>query len=173
MYGGAAVAYAELKITLLERIENGYILAFAAGGATLDGAVKAITTLDPWQRSWIPEERVWWIADEAITLLARRLPAVAESLEQLRRRPDTIADHIAAAYAAAYSSTWRAIYIPAEVKAAYGNLGLPPGAPEESVVAAKRTLARRHHPDAGGDHTAMVAVNTATDTVMTWLKRQG
>jgi len=39
------------------------------------------------------------------------------------------------------------------------------------VAAARRALARRAHPDAGGRHESMVAINAATDLVLSWLNR--
>jgi hypothetical protein len=45
---------------------------------------------------------------------------------------------------------------------AYRTLGLEPGAPWDDLRAAHRSLAKTLHPDrAGGDHRAMVSVNTA------------
>jgi hypothetical protein len=39
---------------------------------------------------------------------------------------------------------------------------------DELVTAGFRVLARRHHPDTGGDHRAMTLVNTAAE----WLRQQ-
>ena len=45
----------------------------------------------------------------------------------------------------------------------YEVLGVPEGAPVEELAAARRRLAREVHPDRGGDHAAMQAVNAAYD----------
>ena len=47
----------------------------------------------------------------------------------------------------------------------YDVLWLRPGAPPELVKAAYRALAQLHHPDRGGDHEAMVAINRAFDAL--------
>ena len=49
--------------------------------------------------------------------------------------------------------------------AAYAALWLRPGAPLPVVKAAYRSLAARHHPDAGGDDRAMRRLNDAYDTI--------
>jgi len=160
-----------VAITLFEAVEGGYLLAFEASGDALNMAYHAIIWLDPWQRHWIYEERAWWIADDAITLLARRLPVVGEALASWRLRPIEPLEFLE-------GESWsarrrRIIHIPADVAAAYRRLGLAPGSPADAVKAARRALARREHPDAGGRHDAMVAINAATDTVLTWLSRRG
>lgn len=169
------MAHLEMKITLFEPVEDGYLFAFVAGSVSLAAAIRAIVALDPWQRRWLPAERAWWIADDAITLLARRLPALAELLcqwhEQSQRPPD-IAAAVAAAESASKPSPRRmVVYVPPAVAAAYRHLELAPGAPAEQVAVARRILARRHHPDTGGAHASMVAVNMAADTVLRWLQQ--
>lgn len=162
------MATAPFSLTLFEEVEDGYLLAFSASGSMLAAALRAIIRLDPWQRRWVPSERAWWISQEAITLLARRLPLVGDALDEWRRRPDDLSDYIS-------GGVWntrprRIIIMPAAVTDAYRRLGLRPGASENDVIAARRGLARAHHPDTGGDHRTMVAINTATDTVMSWLE---
>ncbi len=48
-----------------------------------------------------------------------------------------------------------------DIARAYAALHLLPTAPPEVVQAAHRALVKLHHPDAGGDHAAAVAVNQA------------
>ncbi len=50
-------------------------------------------------------------------------------------------------------------------EAALVVLHLRPSAPPELVDAAYRTLARLNHPDRGGDHDAMLALNQAYDAI--------
>ncbi|HYN33215.1 MAG TPA: J domain-containing protein [Ilumatobacteraceae bacterium] len=45
-------------------------------------------------------------------------------------------------------------------------LGLGPDATSQDVRAARRELAKRHHPDRGGDPAAMQAVNEAADAAL-------
>lgn len=47
----------------------------------------------------------------------------------------------------------------------YAALYLMPGAPPEVVRAVYRTLARLHHPDAGGDTRAMQEINAAYEAL--------
>jgi hypothetical protein len=170
----------DVRITLFEAVEDGYLLAFAAGESVFSAAMKAVVALDPWQRRWLPAERAWWIADDAISLLARRLPAVAEALDRWRAQPfdfaayvADLAERLAGGSGASSRRLRRPIYLPADVAIAYGKLRLAPGASAEEVRAARRSLARAHHPDAGGAHDAMVAINAAADTALRWLQRTG
>lgn len=161
----------DVVVTRFEGVEDGYLVTFAASRTVLNAALHAIVALDPWQRRWIQQEQAWWIADNAITLLARRLPAVGAALAAWQARPIDILESLGA-YGWA-TARRRSVYVPREVAAAYGRLGLEPGAPAVEVAAARRTLARRAHPDAGGRHESMVAINAATDLVLTWLNRHG
>jgi len=49
---------------------------------------------------------------------------------------------------------------------AYRTLYLVEGAPAELVEAARRVLAKRYHPDAGGTDGAMAAINAAADLLL-------
>jgi len=49
--------------------------------------------------------------------------------------------------------------------AAYAALMLQPGAPPELVQAAYRVLAKKYHPDAGGDHATATLINNAVATI--------
>ncbi len=49
---------------------------------------------------------------------------------------------------------------------AYQVLYLAPGAPAELVEAARRVLAKRAHPDIGGDEETMRAINAAADLLL-------
>ncbi len=150
-------------VTGFEAFGEGYLIAFAGSRRALSEAARVVRGLDPWQRSRVAQGRAWWIAEDAISLLARRIPAVAEAFARWRERP------IGAVYGT--GDLWRSLVLPGEVAAAYRALGLPPGAPAEAVKTARRRLARRHHPDAGGEHATMAAVNAAADTLAAWLAR--
>ncbi len=55
---------------------------------------------------------------------------------------------------------------PPQLASAYQALYLAPGAPVELVEAARRVLARRYHPDAGGSDDAMKQINAAADLLL-------
>lgn len=169
---------ATAPLTVFAPVEDGYIVGFASDGRPIGQVLRAIAELDPWQRARLSHERCWWVSDDAITRLAKHLPDVADALEQWRRfavgGPSTSAFTYGSGAAGSFydagpATSWR--YVPADVAAAYLRLGLAPGTPRDRVVAQRRTLARANHPDVGGDHTAMVAINAATDTVLAWLDR--
>jgi hypothetical protein len=155
----------EVEVTGFEAFGDGYLIAFAGPYRALYEAARAVRMLDPWQRCRVAGGRAWWIGADAISLLARRLPAVADAFERWRARP------AGARIDAGMEDLWRSLMLPSEVAAAYARLGLPPGASSADVKAARRRLARSHHPDAGGEHAAMAAVNAAADTVAAWLAR--
>jgi len=52
------------------------------------------------------------------------------------------------------------------LETAYLTLHLQPGAPVLLIEAARRTLARLHHPDAGGDTATMQRINAAADLLL-------
>ncbi len=162
------MAYNRANISIFEAVEDGFLLAFDTSGAIPLATLRAIIALDPWQRCWLREVRGWWIADDAIAQLARKAPEVREALARWRERA---ASETASAATADWLRRARAALMPPTVFAAYVTLGLAPGAPEEAVVAARRTLARRAHPDVGGRHASMVAINLAADTVLDWLRQ--
>ncbi len=55
---------------------------------------------------------------------------------------------------------------------AYRVLYLVEGAPPELVEAARRVLAKRYHPDAGGSDDAMKQINAAADLVLATTQRE-
>jgi hypothetical protein len=164
-----------LRIRMFKPVADGYLLAFAVEGAGRETtaaekeAALAISALNPWQRRWLLQENAWWVADDAITLLARRLPVLADLLQTWLRRPPELDG---SSWSNLRDSTMYSVsLIPPAVAEAYGQLGLQPGAPAGQVLAARRQLARRHHPDRGGELARMTAINSATDIVTGWLRR--
>ncbi len=169
------MAESGLRILMFKAVADGYLLTFASNGPRNHGVAaekevaEAIAALNPWQRRWVAGERAWWIADDAITLLAKRVPALSEVLEEwLRRVPDARSYYSTSEFSGAAATSW----FPPTVVAAYNKLGLPLGAAVEQVLATRRQLARRHHPDRGGQLASMRAINSATDTVLDWLRRR-
>lgn len=164
--------FASPTVTLFEPLEEGFLVAFDTDPRATREAASAIASLDPWQRFWIPEEHAWWIADDAISRVARRVPALAEALAAWHQRPIDVADYAGAGGRWKAWSRVRQRYMPPKVRNACTRLGVPPDTTAEQVQMARRTLARRHHPDAGGAGTAMAEVNAAADIVLDWLKRE-
>lgn len=152
-----------IEVTGFAAWGEGYLIAFAGSRRALYEAARLVRGLDPWQRCRVAEGRAWWIAEDAISLLARRLLVVGVAFERWRERPFGADDGL--------GDLRRSLTLPGEVAAAYARLGLPAGASREAVKAARRRLARAHHPDAGGAHEQMAAVNAAADTVAAWLAR--
>ena len=161
----------DLRVLLFEAVEDGFLVGFADGGGVYSPARRAIGELDPWQRYWFAEERVWWISQDAISRLARRIPSLAEALGEWHQRTPSINDTVNNFYANIRPQAQRRVFIPPEIAAAYRTLKLQPGAPAEDVATARRTLARQYHPDAGGGHAMMVAINLAADTILRWLRQ--
>ncbi len=172
--GGLHLPYANPAIvTLFEPLEEGFLVAFGPERGAGGDAHQAIASLDPWQRFWIPEEHAWWIADDAISRLARSVPSLAEALAAWHQRPIHIADF---ASTSERWKTWTRLrrgFMPPQVRAACARLGLGQDVTPPQVRAARRRLARDFHPDAGGAHEAMARINADVDTVLDWLKQQG
>ena len=166
---GHVLRTSEFRVLLFEAVEDGFLIAFAGGESIFGPAMRAIVGLDPWQRRWIAEERIWWVSQDAISRLARRIPPVAEALEQWHQRSPRIEDDVTSFYASIRPRTYRRVFIPRDIESAYHVLNLPPGAPAADVTVARRTLARQYHPDAGGGHAMMVSINLAADSILRWL----
>lgn len=159
----------ELRVLLFEAVEDGFLVAFAGNEHMFFPAIRVVAGLDPWQRRWIAEERIWWISQDAISRVARSIPALAEALDQWHQRTPSIQDDVTSFYASIRPRAQRRIFIPRDIEAAYRVLNLSPGACAEDVTAARRSLARQYHPDAGGGHAMMVSINLAADSILRWL----
>jgi hypothetical protein len=163
--------YASPTVTLFEPLDEGFLVAFGSERSGGGEAAKAVAALDPWQRFWIPEERAWWIADDAISRVARRVPALAEVLAAWHQRPINIADY---ATLGSRWKTWthlRQRFMPPRVREACARLSLSGDVTPALVQGARRRLARNFHPDAGGANDEMAQINAAADTVMEWLSQ--
>ena len=125
-----------------------------------DGAVTLTFPFDGWlvdalkaeipghARTYAPDTRAWTIA-----------PAYAGIAIRLMYQAFTDVEVIDAAAGPGFDRGGD----PRE--AALVVLHLRPSAPPELVDAAYRTLARLNHPDRGGDHDAMLALNQAYDAI--------
>jgi hypothetical protein len=63
--------------------------------------------------------------------------------------------------------------IPPAVATAFASLFVTPNAPLSVIQAAYRALAKEAHPDTGGSHDRMKAINAAFDLASKWAKQQG
>jgi len=101
--------------------------------------------IPPSARNWYPDERVWRVSDSHLAEVRdwcfRWFKADELLIEEERPRPPRPA--------------------PAPVADPYSVLHLLPTAPPELVKAAYRVMSQLCHPDAGGDHAAMVRINLA------------
>jgi hypothetical protein len=62
---------------------------------------------------------------------------------------------------------------PDDVRRALELLELDENASSESITVRRREMAIRNHPDRGGTHEAMAAVNRAADLLLWWRRRGG
>ena len=62
---------------------------------------------------------------------------------------------------------------PDDVRRALELLELDENASSESIAVRRREMAIRNHPDRGGTHEAMAAVNRAADLLLRWRRRGG
>jgi hypothetical protein len=159
-----------VRITRWEPTALGYLLAFVATDTEEFYAAKEIVkNLSPWSRRYHADIRAWWVSEESASLLIR-------NFEPLRRYLGSTGQHQQHQETrdggATRNQATRPPQVPAEVAQAFAALHLAPTAPPELLAAARRVLARLHHPDAGGDHQAMIAVNNAADTCEAWLDKQ-
>lgn len=164
---------AGIRVTRFEPLGDGesYLLGFAAATRpAFTAAVSALRSLPPWQRAWIPEEGIWWISVDALTLLARSIPELKPHIEYMAHRPPDIAEAMGA-YVRPSLRRSRISLVPPGVRAAFHVLALPPDAPASAVRAAFRHLAKTTHPDVGGTQTAMVALHAAYTTALAWAER--
>lgn len=140
----------------------GYELRFGCGDTeTFLGLVGSLKSRIDWHdRRFDPAERVWYVDEDAgrdlwdwivahVGVDQRRFVGVdPAALRGEDRRARTAAPPPPPPPGRAAGSP-------------YDVLMLRPGAPPELVKAAYRILAQLHHPDRGGDHEAMVALNRA------------
>ncbi len=131
----------------IERRWDGSVRLTFPYAAELVDALKA--TVPGYARAYDPVTRAWTVA-----------PAYAHAASQLMHDvfPDVeTVDHTAAGPRFDRGGDPR--------EAALVVLHLLPTAPPELVTAAHRCLAKLHHPDRGGDHDAMLALNRALEVL--------
>lgn len=118
-------------------------------------ALAAIKRLPYDEREYLPESKAWLISDHGMERIGRLFENLDEFMD-LDEPPEP---------------SPRGARIPHAIAQAFAALHLATTAPLEVVQASYRALSKNHHPDHGGDHRSMVAINNAYDAVLTWLRR--
>lgn len=138
---------------------GGVIVRFRGDRADFEQVVWRIKTLSTHERQWIPEafERRggWWLSQRAF----EKLGPLFRNYRQVRARLEV------------EGKPAQAPAIPPEVDHAFQVLHLRTTAPPWVVQAVYRVLAKRAHPDAGGSHEAMKAVNLAYEQALAWAEQ--
>jgi hypothetical protein len=146
----------------LEDESEGYLFSFAAATpADFMEALRAVRALPPWQRVWMPMAQVWWIHEDALSMLARRLPELHDRIRQ-------VAHDRVLRIAQPYTFQWAWQFAPRDVRDAFTALSLRCDASPDEVKTAYRALAKKTHPDRGGSHGAMLALNAAYACALDW-----
>jgi hypothetical protein len=141
---------------------EGYLLAFAAASpADFMEALRAVRALPPWQRVWMPMAQVWWIHEDGLSMLARRLPGLRDRIHQE-------AHERAFRIISPHTFQWAWQLAPRHVRDAFTALALRCDASPDDVKTAYRARAKKVHPDTGGSHAAMLALNTAYACALDW-----
>src|SRR5579884_1844346 len=146
----------------LEDESEGYLLSFAAASPVdFAEALHAVRSLPPWQRVWLPMAQVWWVHEDGLSMLARRIPDLwARIRQEVQERPTRLSTP--------QTVQWAWQLAPRHVRDAFTALALRCDASPEEVKAAYRAHAKRVHPDKGGSHAAMLALNAAYGCALDW-----
>jgi len=132
--------------------EAGPRLLVRWGGAGFDELKADFRRRFPRHREavYLPEQKAWSLPREHMRGLEAWLALWFDQEAVAWERP---ARRQAPAQALALASSYQVLY-------------LVEGAPAELVEAARRVLAKRYHPDAGGDEETMRAINAAADLLL-------
>jgi hypothetical protein len=171
----------QAEIETLERTAGGWWLRFcAAPDIMLAVKARVNATLHPLERFWdrnaLGGRGAWFVQEEALEKIAplfsnyagarwmaeqavreRREVAARMREESRYRRAEKERQHHQAAW-------WRMVTqarMPTDAEASFTLLGLPATASVGRIRAAYHRLALQCHPDRGGSHRAMVALNRA------------
>jgi hypothetical protein len=123
----------------------------------------ALMTLPTRCRRWNPKEKAWWLNEEGLRQLAKRVYCVGYALAGWDK---SFAD-VSAGRAKEQAEHMR-FTLPKTSAEAFAALGLHVGAPMPQVLHARRFLARSEHPDVGGTTRAMQRLNVAVDLCDCW-----
>jgi hypothetical protein len=157
-----------LRIVLweMDARSEGYFFRFTCADTDhFHSVVALVRGLPLWTREYNRDQKCWWISDEVVSELARKVPELAAHLglphggQQQEQQQGEQKQPIP--------------LVPAKVAAAFQELTLTDRAPDELVAAARKVYACLLHSDrAGGDHALMVAKNNAADIIEGWRKAQ-
>jgi DnaJ-domain-containing protein 1 len=167
--------------------------------AKIVDAVKALPLL---HRRWEPRNprgRCWRISGEGMRLLAATNPLLQTLMnsarqdqaerererarqqqrerEEARRRAEEDRRRWHEQFRASgdpfgYTSHTNSNSVPANISQALAALYVTPQAPLSVIKAAYKALAVEHHPDHGGNHDRMKAINVAYDLITKWKNSQ-
>jgi len=144
---------------------EGYFLAFAAATPEVfSEAHRLVRSLPMWQRAWLPMAQVWWVHEDGLSYLARRIPDLQMRLWQVAHDRTRMAGS-----PGARRLVWT--LAPRHVRDAFAALSLRCDADADEVKAAYRARAKKTHPDMGGSHAAMLALNAAYKCAFEWAVR--
>jgi hypothetical protein len=136
-------------ISRLEHASTGYLFAWRADSPDeWQRMLAAVRNLPRGTRRYHEDVKAWWIAGDV-------RGDIIDIIERLNQSGNT---------------GIRAI-IPPDVAQAFHTLHVAMDAPQEVITAAYRVLSKRYHPDTGGSHASMVALNAAYDKALSWAKK--
>jgi DnaJ-like protein len=141
-------------ITVKDQFDGTYTVRLR-GGDDFDSIIESLKAIIPaFARSYDPDLRCWKIFEKHY---------LKEWLEALDYFSDVKVEW--ASTKRQYQAPPRKAWVDPKAEA-FKALHLLPSAPPELVKAAYKTLALLHHPDRVGDHSKMIEVNTAYDTLL-------
>jgi DnaJ domain len=111
--------------------------------------VEALKAYVPYrQRRWVPDDKKWWFQSDVIATVEYLCDRYYGSYVHVGRAGKEEKSH-------------QNTRTPNAQPDAYATLHLLPSAPSEVVTAAYRALAKKFHPDHGGDDERMKQINLA------------
>jgi hypothetical protein len=141
---------------------GGVMLRFKGDRLDFEEMVWRIKALHTRERQWMSEafERRggWWLSHMAF----KKVGPLFKNYVEMRRRIES----------ETASSASSPCSIPPQVERAFAVLHLRTTAPSWVVQAVYCVLAKRAHPDAGGSHEAMKAVNLAYEQALAWAEQR-
>ena len=154
------------ELDILWRItDDWYVLRFRAPGTAFQATLAEVKDLPAWMRRWDREllngHGAWWISASGLAQLARLFRNYATLRAQADAAYAQWREEARAQEARQQARQTRRRGLPRQVAAAYRVLDLQPSASLTDIKQAYRGLAQVLHPDHGGKHTAMVALNAA------------
>ena len=119
-------------------------------------------------RAYDPKTKTWWIQESAVELVERLLADNGIENEPLVQRSEVRGNghkRVTDTGPGWKGEPWQRVIASHLNLEAYGLLGVRKDADDAVVRAAYRALAKKHHPDAGGDSEAMKRLNLAWEKI--------